>query len=333
MNKLEALTLDIFSYDLSLSSQQWSQWLAHVMSYHMSLSSPTYPQPISRPSSNPHSIVRRAIDEIIKVPSTFQPGSPLPQPVFIGLEERLRANIEKENALDVLEINLDEDGPLREEYLPKRRASKLGSQNTHIRHGASLSHGPPPNAGKWSLQDMPAIKALPPPAKWSPAGDEPILRDRNRVSGQYVAVQAPSHHMSSYPAGYHPNDIAYNNQNWNPSGSYMPSSVKTHAMMVHDFASMFQMGQPAYNPFGPIPTLAISHSRSQSLSYDNDNLRSHMRSYSQSRFEYKNSDLRVMPNEHVSFTPFADVASKWMDVPAGYMSHIHIPAVGMQSTW
>lgn len=300
------------------------------MSYHTALSSPAYPQPISRPSSNPHSIMRRVIDEIIKVPSTFKSGSPLPQPVFIGLEDRLRERDEKENALDALEIDLDEDGPLREEYLPKRRASKLASQNAQTIHGSGLSHGQSMGTGKWNFQDVP--KALPPPAKWSPAGDEPILRDRNRVSGQYVAVQAPVHPMQHYPASYHPHDVAYNNQNWNPAGRYMP--VKAQPVYVHDVSSVFHMSQAAYNPFAPIPTLVIPHSRSHSLSYDQETSRNHMRSYSQSRFEYRNSDLSMMPNEHM---PFKDASSKWMDQSAGYLAHsqayIHIPSIGMQPTW
>ena len=302
------------------------------MSYHTALSSPAYPQPISRPSSNPHSIMRRVIDEIIKVPSTCKGGSSMPQPVFIGLEDRLRERLEKENALDALEIDLDEDGPLREEYLPKRRASKLVSQNIQPIHGSGLPMTQPLGAGKWNYQDVPAVKALPPPAKWSPAGDEPILRDRNRVSGQYVAVQAPVHPMQLFPASYLPHDVAYNNQNWNPAGRYMP--VKAQPVYVHDVSSVFHMSQVAYNPFAPIPTLVIPHSRSQSLSYDQEASRNHMRSYSQSRFEYKNSDLRMMPNEHM---PFKDASSKWMGQSAGYCAHshpyIHIPSVGIQPTW
>ncbi|KAF8974648.1 hypothetical protein BDZ97DRAFT_1947510 [Flammula alnicola] len=330
LNKLESLTLDIFSYDLSISSQQWSQWLAHVMSYHMSLSSPTYPQPISRPSSNPHSIVRRAIEEITQAPSASKSASNVPQPIFLGLEERLKEKLEKEVAMDVLEIDLDEDGPLREEYLPKRRASKLGSQSAQLGYNAGLVQGQHLGGEKWNVPNVPSGKALPPPAKWSPAGDEPILRDRNRVTGQYVAVQAPPVPMATYPASYQPHDVAYN-QNWNPAVGYMP--VKSQSSHMQDVSSVFRVSH-AYNPFGHVPALAIPHARSHSLSYDQDNSRNHMRSYSQSRFEYKHSDLYMMASEHI---PAKDTATKWMEQASGYLGYsqpyIRIPAVGMQPAW
>ncbi|KDR83411.1 hypothetical protein GALMADRAFT_219236 [Galerina marginata CBS 339.88] len=323
LNKLESLALDIFTYDLSVSSPQWSQWLSHVLSYHLSLSSPTFPQPISRPSSNPHSIVRRAIEEIIQAPSTCKSMTSIPRPVFLGLEDRLRERQEKEQALamDVLEIDLDEDGPLREEYLPKRRASKLGSQVHH-------DNGLVQTNEKWNLSEGHPIKTLPPPAKWSPAGDEPILRDRNRVSGHYVAVQAPPM-ATGYPAN---RDVAYN-QNWNPA-AYVP--MKSQTGYMYDMPPVFGVGHPNYNPFGYIASVPLPHSRSQSLSYDQDTLMSHnhMRSYSQTRFEYKSSDLRMTACEHPQIH---ESESRWMDAAGHYPypgpAYIHIPAVGMQPSW
>lgn len=337
LNKIEALTLDIFSYDLSISSQQWSQWLSHAMSYHTSLSSPTFPQPISRPSSNPHSIIRRTIEEIMQAPSSYKSVANIPQPVFLGLEERLRERMEKEQAMamDILEIDLDEDGPLREEYLPKRRASKLGSQTSQSRHGNDSVNGQNLGAENWGMPDISAVKTLPPPAKWSPAGDEPILRDRNRVSGQYVAVQAPRLPMAPYPPNCQPLD----NQNWNPpSMGYMP--VKSQPGYVYDIPPVFRVGQPIYNPFEHFAehfaSLAASHSRSQSLSYDQDNTfsRNHMRSYSQTRFNYHRSDIRGVATQHV---PSINDTSHWMEAAGHYgypgPAYIHIPAVNMQSAW
>jgi hypothetical protein len=323
LNKLEALVLDIFSYDLSISSQQWSQWLAHVMSYHMSLSSPMYPQPISRPSSNPHSIVRGAIEVIIHAPSTRTFTAGLPQPVFLGIEDRIKERQEKESAMDDIGIDLDEDGPIREEYLPKRRASKLASQNGQARDDYSNGRGLPP------------VRALPPPAKWSPAGDEPILRNRNRSSGQYLAVRPSNNMMTSYPTNYHPHDVAYNNRGWNPLHGYVP--IKSHTGYTYDSQLPVYHGQiPVYNPLAQIvPVPMHAHARSQSLSFDQELSRNnHMRSYSQSRFEYKQSDLLMMANEHV---PMKDTAAKWMEQPNGYLcpsqAYIHIPSVGMQPTW
>ncbi|PPQ92340.1 hypothetical protein CVT25_008690 [Psilocybe cyanescens] len=314
LNSLESLALDIFNYDLSISNQQWSQWLSHVLSYHLSLSSPSYPQPIGRPSSNPHSIVRRSIEEIIHVPTNVKSACNVPQPVFLGIEERLRERAEKEQALAMdLEIDLDEDGPLREEYLPKRRASKLASQNAQTLNGQVADKLPP-------------VKSLPPPAKWSPAGDEPILRDRNRSNGHYVAVQAPPLTTSTYPA-CQLRDVAYN-QNWNPVG-YMPVKQQT-AGYAYDIPNVFGGG---YNPFAHV-FVQPPHSRSLSLSYDQDTLlpHNHMRSYSQSRFEYKCGDLQMAEN-----APIHESESRWRDAAGHYPYHgpayIHIPAVGMQPAW
>ncbi|KAF8076111.1 hypothetical protein FPV67DRAFT_1406587 [Lyophyllum atratum] len=312
LNRLESLTLDIFAYDLTVSSRDWSQWLAHVMSYHMSLASPTHPQPISRPSSNPHSIVRKAIDEIIQAPVACDNFS-VPQPVFIGLEERKREKLEKERTMvaEVLEIDLDEDGPLREEYLPKRRVSGAGSyRNSQVMQALNVVDNIPNNPHEWERHNNPDLdKQLPPPAKWSPAGDEPIHRERNRVTGQYVAVQPPLH-TAAYPAPYHPTvDVSYPHYHWN---SVVYGSVKPQPTYVFDFPAVDNVGnQTTYNSYPYAPQIPISHSRSQSLSYDQENLQSrhHTRSYSQSRFEYRCSDLRVTANE---FAPQCQGEAAWL---------------------
>ncbi|KAF5387912.1 hypothetical protein D9615_000145 [Tricholomella constricta] len=308
LNKLESLTLDIFAYDLTISSRDWSQWLSHVMSYHMSLASPTRPQPISRPSTNPHSIVRKAIEEIIQAPVACNAFS-VPQPVFVGIEERKKEKLEKERAMaaDVLEIDLDEDGPLREEYLPKRRVSSAVSyRNSQVmQQPLNVVDNVASTAPDWERRcDL--ERALPPPAKWSPSGDEPIHRERNRVSGQYVAVQPP---IVPYPAPYHPPIDVYPHHPWN---SVAYASVKPQPSYVFDFPVIDNAGnQGAYNSYPYIPQIPMSHSRSHSLSYDQDILqsRNHMRSYSQSRFEYRCSDIRMTANE---FAPHSQGEAAWL---------------------
>ena len=330
LNKLESLTLDIFSYDLSISSQQWSQWLAHVISYHLSLSSQIHPQPISRPSSNPHSIVRRTIEDIMKAPAACKCSSTIPQPVFIGLEERLREKIDQaECEKEVLEIDLDEDGPLRQEYLPKRHSSNPTSHNSQSRENIPVT-GIISNQ-KWNVCEIPQLKQLPPPAKWSPAGDEPIFRERNRVSGHYVAVQAPA--ASYAAASCQPRDVGYN-QTWGIPVGY--TSVKSQLNYMYDFPAMVPVNQSSYNPFGHIPSLAISHARSQSFSYDQDSFfsRNRVRSYSQSHFDYQGSELRMTTGDH----RLADEAgSRWMETTYHYPyagpAFIPVAAVGMQSAW
>lgn len=336
LNRLESLALDIFTYDLTVPSRDWSKWLTHAMTYHMSLSSPVHPQPISRPSTNPHSIVRKALDEIIQAPVACTPSS-IPQPVFLGLEERKREKLEKEQALAaaVLEIDLDEDGPLREEYLPRRRISGAGSfGNSHIQQSHTVTNIANDLGKNWDRRSMEMGKPLPPPARWSPAGDEPIHRERNRVSGQYVAVQPPLmpvHNLASYPAPYlHHQEIAFPHQNWAPQG-YV--AHKPQAAYGLEFPTMHAVGQSVYNPYPYLPQIALSRSRTQSLSFDQDTAqsRSHMRSYSQSRFEYRCSDLRMTANE---LAPPIEAEAQW--VAASYYPYPvsnFAPMPTYQSAW
>ena len=195
LNRLESLALDIFSYDLSITPYEWNKWLVQVLAYHKSLSSAPNPQLISRPSSNPHFIVRKMIEDLLEPSSRscddmypkFQP-----QPVFLGLEERRRGRLDPrtaESSSEALEIDLDEDGPLREEYMPRRRISRNGS----FRETSGNTTGAPfgqENSVEWEpATEMSQL--LPPPAKWSPAADEPLRRDVIREPTHYMAVQPP----------------------------------------------------------------------------------------------------------------------------------------------
>lgn len=306
LNRLESLSLDIFSYDLSVSSSDWTQWLSYLMSYH---SSSLHPQPISRPSTSPHSIVRNAIGEIIQAPAACNFNPARPQPVFLGLEERRREKLEREQAftVDVLEIDLDEDGPLREEYLPKRRVSGAGA--TRSRDGQVVDEN-------WERQKMEMEKSLPPPAKWSPAGDEPILRDRNRVSGNFIPIN-PAIPFQLYAQGH---ELAYPNH-WSaavavPSMGYV---LDVPAVPL----------QPAYNNPLVLP-IAPSHSRTQSLFHDQDIQHNHMRSYSQS---YRCSDIR-MSAANQFYNP--EVDAPWATGHYAYPPMAYTPYSGVnyhQSAW
>ncbi|EAU84529.1 hypothetical protein CC1G_00048 [Coprinopsis cinerea okayama7 len=302
LNRLEAMALDVFSYDLSISNKEWAHWMTHLQSYHMSLA-PSHLQPIGRPSSNPHSTIRKTIDEIVQAPSPSS-FSPLPQPVFLGLEER-KEKLDKQYAssASIMEINLDEDGPLREEYLPRRRVidpaalrdtqlQLSGQENLHAVNAA-------------------ATKTLPPPAKWSPSGDEPILRDRNRSSGHYVAVQPSQPHL--YSMGYRPHGLPSCDASFGiaykayPTYAYAPAVFVSHPYTIYPHAT----------------TTAMTHSRSQSLFYDSDNLlsRHHLRSYSQSGYDYKCSDVRMTSQEHLATfktEPRWIEANPYMYPAAGY---------------
>ncbi|RXW21163.1 hypothetical protein EST38_g4683 [Candolleomyces aberdarensis] len=307
LNRLEVLALDVLAYDLSISNRDWNQWMVHVKSYHMTLASP-HLQPISRPSSNPHSIIRKSIDEILQAPSPTSGDSPIPQPVFLGLEERKKE--EQAASIEVLNIDLDEDGPLREEYLPRRRI------------GGSCIRVSRSNDSENLHANTAAPKALPPPAKWSPAGDEPILRDRNRSSGQYVAVQ-PSHPYP-YPVPYRAPDVLYN-QSWDVAFSAAP--YKAYPSYAY--------GQPPatinaaqYSHYQPPSMATMTHSRSQSMFFDSEHhtSRSHLRSYSQARFDYKFNDARMCCHDSLSAY---ESEPRWTDPNPYVFSRSYAPALAV----
>lgn len=227
LNRLESLALDIFSYDLSIAPEEWSKWLDHVLTHHKSLSSVPNPQPISRPSSNPHFVVRKTLEDLVETAiastASHSCGDPScskshPQPVFLGLEERRRERLDPTSVKpgsEALEIDLDEDGPLREEYMPKRRVSRHDCFRDE--NGVILgAHFRLVNGIEWERAPH-MQKGLPPPAKWSPAADEPLRRDGIREPTQYMAVQPPSVPpllvMPLYPSNGH--SMAYA-QGWGP---------------------------------------------------------------------------------------------------------------------
>lgn len=161
LNKLEGLGLDLLSHDLSLPPQAWAQWLEHMYSYHRSLA--PFPEPIGPPKQSPHVIIRRAIEELIEVGSPPSTTGVIPEPVFLGLAEHKRERERIAMEEDVFDVDLDQDGPLREEYLPKKHVLRRMERR--------------------SLEQT--AKDLPPPAAWSPAADPPLPRPRP----VYQAVQ------------------------------------------------------------------------------------------------------------------------------------------------
>ncbi|KAH8105929.1 hypothetical protein BXZ70DRAFT_403411 [Cristinia sonorae] len=287
LNKLEALALELFAHNLTIKSADWSNWLSHLMHHHVSLASPVFPQPIGRPSTNPHTIVRKSLEtvadaSVIRDRECFISSPPVP--VFVGIvdqhkEERYDQSCEED--VDVLEIDLDEDGPLREEYLPKRRVSSAG-------HGRRVQY----------QERVEVDRTLPPPAKWSPAADEPISRDQLRLHQQYTVAPAPHAipqlAMQPAPPPFH-QALGLNRRIWAADG-YAP---KRESMGRNVFDPLPQYSarphQPAYPAYeygyAPQP-----HSRSQSFSYSQPVLgqsQGHLRSYSQTRYDTGYGDVRM----------------------------------------
>lgn len=321
LNKLEYFALDILSYDLSISSSAWSRWLNHLLSYHHSLTTTTYPQPIARPASNPNGFIRKTIQEIMEAPL----GHPMNEPVFLGVEQRLKEKLGL-SALphepETLDINLDEDGPLREEYLPRRRVSNGGSSGGHCselrsdsQNGPSIHHHILPLQGSISL---------PSPAKWSPAGDEPICRPSGRTGPMYLPVQpslAP-HYVGTVPTVYHPwpaTSLPYA-----PFGHHPDRDYTVNALPIPRYTYWAPIGCPS----------AVQQPQSVCTPgyYAGPN---HVRGYSLGGFDYRCSDIRLLSDGTGCHT---QTAASWTPLHQyGYatsrQSLAHHPPLNYRSTW
>jgi hypothetical protein len=247
LNEIEARALTVLDYDLSIQPADWSLWLSHTLSYHTSLASS---QPISRPSSSPHTVVRKAIEEIAEasdIEACYDEccSDDIPQPVFIGLEARQR---EKEEALEVEMFDPDEDGPLPEQYQRKRRVS-------HDESTRSCRSRERVDARRMSqVLEKPVMhNNLPPPAKWSPAADELFVRDPNRYAVPSANV-AFAPRVPMVQASYAPTHM-------DPHYPWQSSYPEKH------YSSTFQPPpyQVSRDMYGyPIAAASHSHARSQS---------------------------------------------------------------------
>lgn len=296
LNKLESLALELFSHDLSIPSEDWMWWLTQVMSYHVTSSSPAFPQPISRPSTSPFTIVRKSIETLME--ANAQAGlstcSP-PVPIFLGLEERQESVeygvVNEDENVDVLEIDLDEDGPLREEYLPRRRVS-----------------GACPTRAHRSQERNEVVKTLPPPARWSPESDEPITRGQLRAQSHLPAPQPIAQMLASQlSAPFHQvlgggsvwtTERHFHKQDPVARPTFLPPVFNPHSHLTY----------PGYDYTYPPP----SHLRSQSLTF-NQSLASqaqgHYRTYSHSRYDGGYNDFGLSEPSYMPGLP--PLASNW----------------------
>ena len=248
-------------------------------------------------------VIRRLLEETSHAASTASvPGS---HPVFIGLEERRRAQLVKDKTIanDIMDIDLDEDGPLREEYMPRRR-STLSTASMR-----AFQEQIPRDAPTSKVSKM-----LPPPAKWSPAGDEPILRERNRMSGQYLPVQPTPAFSATAIYGtatcYQP-ELPPSAQQW--YGSFIPvqSSIGTCG--------------PGPHIFPPFPVVS-SHPRA---AYEAENVHSlHTRSCSMSDYENRIGNGRL----HMRDFSGAEMQRSWPS-HYGFVAPAYGSSIAYQPVW
>lgn len=236
LNKLEILGLDLLSHDLSLPLQAWLQWLEHIQSYHRSLA--PYPEPIGPPKETPHTMIRHSIDELMAAGSPTHATSPVPAPVFLGLAERNKEGsvdaFVVQGQFDLYEVDLDKDGPLREEYFPKKKTNKEKNEK-----------------GRW-LQD------LPPPAGWSPAADPPIHRSRPVYQAVQGPVPPPAPVLSyAYPATLPTMTMISASNNVQVSGFFPDPHKQEHFNRTHQMPASTALPRPFLGTINHMPPTAV----------------------------------------------------------------------------
>ncbi|KAH8118343.1 hypothetical protein DFH11DRAFT_1686528 [Phellopilus nigrolimitatus] len=277
INRLELSALAVLSHDLSIKAKAWEQWLAHLHHYQLSLC--PYPAPIRRPSATDANIlIRRVIEDLVRLQSL--PGSKsstrvAPQPVFSPLlvcDSEKKVEVKQTDNFDPFEIDLDEDGPLREEYVPKRRTSQSGSRGTT--HGRSVS-----SESRDLLQASPP---LPPPSEWSPQADPPLERDHGRRDKYFTVPSATGNgsHTRSFSAEYtqYP---AWGIQSSSTSSTtlFQPHTVESGVARPPRVFPSLTLGFPLSTACPP-----ISHTRSTlaTAAPPSSQTTAHLRSYSHS---------------------------------------------------
>ncbi|KZV65816.1 hypothetical protein PENSPDRAFT_113691 [Peniophora sp. CONT] len=265
LNTLETAALKVFKHDLTVPKAAWSQWLDHVLSYQSTSSPIGPPQPISRPGNDPRAIIRRSVEQLIDV--AVRSGQPHPcedrscslqhpQPVFIETEER--KHLMETPSLE-LDIDLDEDGPLREEYMPKRRVSRAGSDRD-ARFAAVTSASRP--ADDWNMD-----RALPPPARWSPGEDEPLSRgmkaEMNRHYAPQPAMAPPPPPMQPSFAPSYGSTASWAQNKIEPA---VPKMQLPHIQTSSSYAGMHGRSMSMSTAGGPYEAPA-GHGRSASQSF------------------------------------------------------------------
>lgn len=244
INRLELIALNILNQDLSIPSRAWEQWLNHLCQYHLSLT--PFPAPIRRPSApDANSAIRNMLDDLIKLhgrtENVMSEGTP--QPVFSVLFDHVKKKPDVTNteSIDPYEIDLDEDGPLREEYVPKRRVSN-GDR--------AVDSGSQDSASLKAIMHSPGLTHLPPPSEWSPQGDPPMMREHGKRD-RYLAVQphittGQMTHGRSFSAGF------------NQCTSRWPSTLTKNlgSFNTHDYQGDMS-GLSAINVFRPVVPYGI----------------------------------------------------------------------------
>lgn len=131
LNELERLSLDILSHELTLDSAVWNRWVRTLYDHHISMRAPINSKHHSECQSRESYIVVRHMLEGLMSANAHETvllySGSAKHPTFLGIQDRINTKytaegLQKGKMADGFEM--DHDGPLREEYLPKRRSQE-----------------------------------------------------------------------------------------------------------------------------------------------------------------------------------------------------------------
>lgn len=160
INALELSSLALLDHDLTVPPNVWVNWLGTLRRAHLACT--PFPAPIGPARETPHGALLLLFNTLIAANSSHRGADD--GPVFLGIEERIAQRL---NAIRMADIDeMDEDGPIRDEYRLSRRSS-----------GAAATRPPPP-------------ANLPPPAEWFPAADPIVPRQQPQAYNAWPPTTA-----------------------------------------------------------------------------------------------------------------------------------------------
>ncbi|KZW04091.1 hypothetical protein EXIGLDRAFT_690750 [Exidia glandulosa HHB12029] len=216
INTLELASLELFDHDLTVPSDVWPKWLETLRYTHIACA--PYPAPIGPARETPHGAILHLLNTLIDA-NASRPNA-YDGPIFLGIEERIAQRL-KALCL-VFDIDeMDEDGPIREEYRRSRRPSN--EVPTRL---------PPPD--------------LPPPAAWQPALD-PIVP---RASKNATYQQWPS-------ADTYTTTFSYGIPAYAPVEQTIPRSYYWNARAAYSFPTPPDVAYTAHTYF-PAPAYCVA---------------------------------------------------------------------------
>lgn len=111
LNRLEWLSLQLLSHDLYTSPLVWRQWLQFLDAYQWS----RHAQTDCSNDGIPDAVVRFLLDHLCHTDPSLSR-----EPLFLGLANRISQKIQVAPLPPTsASFELDQDGPLREEYIPR----------------------------------------------------------------------------------------------------------------------------------------------------------------------------------------------------------------------